>query len=402
MSRPRRRIFGPLFYSTLILAVLVGGYSVVSRLGLLINDWYEVRVQVEMLRGAHSSSRETAVVLLASRGPEVLVPILLEAVHDTRADVRALACRSLAGTQTDPSVVVPTMIVAAGDVQAEVRAEAARGMASVAQNSAIVLVSTAGSPRGLAPELRKSCVESLRRLLKDQSSQVRVEAASSLAVYGTDPAAAADLIVATSDEDRAVRLAAARGLLKVNGPSDRSAARTLIALVSDRDPVPDRLAVMDVLKNTSEAVQDQAAAALGELLSHRDALALPDVIDCLSDAGIRGRAVISGLEGLLMDDDPALRTKAAMAIVTLEGQSRTRAVEILVRTVADPAAPQDARESAIARLREAKSEALEGATPDLIRQLGDSNAVVRQNALSLLSMIVDESPAKMPSPADGK
>jgi uncharacterized protein (UPF0147 family) len=74
-------------------------------------------------------------------------------------------------------------------------------------------------------------------------------------------------------------------------------------------------------------------------------------------------------------------------------------VEILVRMVADPTVPRDVRESAIPWLREANSAALARATPDLIRQLGDGNSVIRQNAINLLSMIVDETPAEMPGPA---
>jgi HEAT repeat protein len=402
MSRPRRRIFGPLFYSTLIVAVVVGGYSVVTRLGLWINDWYEVRVLAQTLRGGNPESRETAKLLLAARGPKVFVPILLDTVHDTSAPVRAMACRSLVSAGADPSVVIPILIAAAGDVEEEVRLEAARGLARVAEDGSLVIVSRSGSPGELAPGLRKLCVESLRRLLKDRSSQVRVEAVSALSVYGSEPAVAADLVAATGEEDRAVRLAAARGLLKVNGAGDRSAAQTLIALVCDPDAVPDRLAVMDVLKNTSQAVQDQAVAALVELLSHRDPLVLPDLIDCLSGSGIRARAVVSALEGLLNDEDPALRSKAAMAIVTIERQASPRVVDVLVRMVADPTVPQDGRESAIPFLRGANSSALTRATPDLIRQLGDGNAVVRQNALSLLSMIVDETPAEMPAPTDGR
>jgi HEAT repeat protein len=175
MSRPRRRVFGRLFYSTLILTVLVGAYTVVLRLGALINDRYEVHAPVEMLRGAHPASRERATELLAARGREVLVPILLETAHDERAEVRAMACRSLAGAGADPSVVIPTLIAAAGDVQEEVRIEAARGLAS--EHALRVSVSRSGPPGGLVPDLRKLCVESLRQLLKDRSSQVRADLA---------------------------------------------------------------------------------------------------------------------------------------------------------------------------------------------------------------------------------
>ena len=93
-------------------------------------------------------------------------------------------------------------------------------------------------------------MQALRRLLKDRSSAVRTAAAEALAGFGPDPAAAADLIAATGDLDRAVRFAASVALLKLNGPTDSPAARTLVALVADPDAVPDRLAIFEVLKRT--------------------------------------------------------------------------------------------------------------------------------------------------------
>ena len=129
---------------------------------------------------------------------------------------------------------------------------------------------------------------------------------------------------------------------------------------------------------------------------------LPDVIDCLSDAGIRARPVVPVLEGLLNDKKSGLRSRAGLAIVAIEGQASPRAVEILVQMVADPKIPQSDRESAIAQLRGANSASLAKPSSDLIRQLGDSDVDVRQNAFSLLSMIIDETRALMPVPALGK
>lgn len=91
-----------------------------------------------------------------------------------------------------------------------------------------------------------------------------------------------------------------------------------------------------------------------------------------------------------------------MAIVVIEGQASPKAVDILVRTIADPTISQENRESAVPWLRGANSAALAKATPDLIRQLGDANVGVRQSAVSLLGMIVDETRALVPSPAARK
>jgi hypothetical protein len=82
--------------------------------------------------------------------------------------------------------------------------------------------------------------------LKDQASMNRVAAADSLGEFGPDSEAVADLVVAaTADNERDVRLAAARALLKANGANHRSAGRTLVALVADPEPIADRRAVLE-------------------------------------------------------------------------------------------------------------------------------------------------------------
>ena len=55
--------FGPLFYSTLTLALLVGGYSVISKLAPGITERREVRSLAEQLGSAEPRSREKAAEL---------------------------------------------------------------------------------------------------------------------------------------------------------------------------------------------------------------------------------------------------------------------------------------------------------------------------------------------------
>ena len=93
---------------------------------------------------------------------------------------------------------------------------------------------------------------------------------------------------------------------------------------------------------------------------------------------------------------------AGLAIVAIEGQESPRSIATLIRMVADPTLPQDGRESAISLLQEANKAALVRATPDLIRQLGDDNSLVRQHAVSLLSMIIEDTRAEMPVPTSTK
>jgi HEAT repeat protein len=402
MSRPRRRVFGPLFYSSLIITVLVGGYSVVLRLGSMLSEWHEVRSLGQMLRAADPRTREMAATLLERQGAEISTPLLLDLARDARGEVRALACRSLVMGSTDASIVVPVLAAAASDDQEEVRREAAHSLGRVGWLAAMGSRSSAGAPGLLVAALRAESVRALRRLLKDRSSAVRTAAAEALAELGPDPEAAADLIAATDDLDRAVRFAASVALLKVNGRTDGAATRALVALVADPDGVPDRPAIFEVLKRASVDVQNQAVDALVALLAHGDPSVFADVITCVSAAGPRARAALPALEGLFDGDDPGLRSSAGLAIVAIEGQESPRSIATLIRMIADPTLPQDGRESAIPLLRGVNSAALARATPDLIRQLGDGNAEVRQHAVSLLSMIIDDTRALIPVPTSTK
>jgi HEAT repeat protein len=372
-----------------------------------------------------------------AQGAEISVPILREAARDPRGEVRALACHCLAEGGGDSSVSVPLLIAAADDGQEDVRLEAARGLGQVARSGSILkgVRSPSGASGGLTPAMRDDALRILRRLLKDPSSRTRAEAAGALGEFGPDSAVAADLTAAAGDDDRAVRLAAARALIKLNGPDDHTAARTLVALVASPDAVPDRAEVLQVVKTMSEAVQDRAVAALVELLSRADPDVAPDVIACLPGAGRPARAALPALEALLNGPEPGLRADAGMAIVAIEGQENPqvvpsgfnggmsggagmammgmsggagvaipatagrvnpRVVSVLVRIVADAEVQRDTRANALGMVLAINPAAPAKATPDLVRQLADRDPNVRRTALDLLSGIIDVAPAELP------
>jgi hypothetical protein len=290
-------------------------------------------------------------------------------------------------------------------------------------------------------------------MLKDPSSRIRAEAAGALGEFGPDPALVADLTAAAGDDDRAVRLAAARALIKINGSDDPTAARTLVALVASPDAVPDRLQVLQAVRTMSEAVQDRTVAALVGLLSHGDPDIVPDVIACLPEAGARARAALPALEALLNDPEPGLRAGAGMAIVAIEGRehgqalldgasggmsmgggagmgmsmammSRSagmgmsggagtaspasagpvnpRVVSVLVRIVADAGVQEDMRANAIGMVMGIDPAALAKVTPDLVRQLAVRDPNVRRTAVNLLSMIIDVAPVELPAASGPK
>src|SRR5262249_34481168 len=202
MSRPRRRLFGPLTYSTLVLALLVAIYDVV----LNAPQWLEgaskalyerraVQSLADSLRVADPALRERAARQLMARGPDVYKPVLRDAAGDPRGEVRALACRFLVEGWSEPSEVVPMLTAGGGDGQGLARRGAAQGMGRLAQGGRI-RPGSGSLPGAPAPAQRDDVLRTLRRLLKDSSSLVRAEAARSLALFGPDPAIAADLVAA--------------------------------------------------------------------------------------------------------------------------------------------------------------------------------------------------------------
>jgi HEAT repeat protein len=438
-----------LFYSTLVVALLAGIYAAVLNLeglGRAFDERREAASLAEGLRSTDPAAREQAAKRLVGKGSEVSMPIFWEAARDPRGEVRALAFRSMVEGGGDPSRLFPALIAATADGHEFVRLESARGLGQLTRSLSLLkgLRSPSGTPGGLTTAQRDDSVRTLRRLLKDPSSLVRAEAAGVLGDFGADPSACTDLAAAAGDDDRAVRLAAARSLLKVHGPGDRTAARALIAMLGDPGPVPDRPEILRVIKGMSDAVQDQAVAALVGLLSRGDPAVIPDVLACLPMAGPRAKAALPALEAMLDHAEPALRAGAGMAIVAIEGgedipgavnapsagmsmamvggggmggaagmsmmsggagivpsasvgKANPRVVAVLVRILGDAGVPPEMRANALGMAQAMAPAALAKATPDLIRQLADPNPNVRRAALDLLSVIIDATPAELPA-----
>ncbi len=245
-------------------------------------------------------------------------------------------------------------------------------------------------------------ITALRRLLKDRDGTTRVAAAAALELFGPDPETVADLGAATSDTERAVRLAVAQALLKVNGPNDPAASRTLVALVADPEPVADRRAVLDVVLSASIEVQDQVAFALAGLLDDIDVSIDGDVMECLTAMGPKARAAMPAIERLLDRADPVQRAGAAIALATVGAKSTPNVIPNLLKVVGDLSVPVEWRQSALGKIIEIDEAKVVLATPILIEQLASKNVEVRENAVEMLRGIISERPAELPVPAGAK
>jgi HEAT repeat protein len=350
-----------------------------------------VRALAAALRGDDSAAREAAAWRLLQKGPGVFLPAMLAAARDRRAGVRALACQRLVNAWADPRDVAPALAAAADDGTDMVRLEATRALGRLPALASSPNRSPTGRPGRLAPATRAKCIGAMRRLLRDCSSAVRAEAAGALAEFGADPAAVADLAAAAGDPDRAVRFAAARALLRVNGSGDRVAAEALVGLVADPRPARDRIDVV-ALRDASDEARGRAYAALSDLLSRADPSVRPEVIFCLMADGDRARVALPSLEALLDDRDPDVRALAGNAIAFVDPGNNTRAAALLARTATDVRVRLGTRWEAVDFLRVADWAALAVVTSVLYRQLEDDIADVRRAARSLLS-VAEEPPA---------
>ena len=280
-------MFGPLFYTTVTAAVLLTACVQLVSFKPMFTVWLQERSLVRSLQSNDSREREAAVLALMRNGSTRIVPLLLEAAHDSRSERRVLACRYLIIACTKPEDVVAILVAAASDADPSVRFEAASSFGRVVDGGVFGGVSQFVSTplTTTAVDLRAASIAALRRLLQDQESKTRVAAAEALGHFGRDAGSAADLAAATGDEERDVRLAAAQALLRINGSSDPAAGRTLMSLVADPEPIADRRAVLDVVLSASTEVQDQAAVALGARLNADDISINADVMDCLAAMG---------------------------------------------------------------------------------------------------------------------
>jgi HEAT repeat protein len=399
MSRPgRKRIFGPLLYSTVTIAVIVTLVVQIETGWPLVAEWLREQSLTRSLHGADASAREEAVAELLQNGSAKARAYLLEAAHDSRAEQRALACRQLITSGVLAAVVVPILVASANDADPNVRHEAAQALGRLVAMGAPLAVQFNPSPaRDEVTRLRAESLQALHLLLKDQEGFIRLAAALALGAIGTDPKTAAALARATEDPDRDVRMAVAGALLKVSGPNDRAAGRVLAALVADREPISDRRAVLGVVMSADQHTQDLAAAALAASLADADTSTVPDIMECLLAMGPRARAAAPALERFLKEEDPIQRASATIALATIGGKSIPGVIPGLIAVIGDPGVSTESRYHALEKLQELDATMPRKATPPLIRQLASPDFKIRQAALSLLSGIIAETPAELPA-----
>lgn len=385
-------MFGPLFYTTAAIATVLLG---IRGIGLLREVWRErneIQGWIAGLKAPNENTRTLSASHLLAKSPEVAMSNLVEATRDPRGEVRTSAYRALINEWTD-APAIEALWDAAKDGRTEMRRVAAQALGNVPLFESLWKVRARSDSEGW----RRRSLAVLRRLLKgDGASTVREAAAVSLAKFGRESATIDTLAAATNDPDPAVRLASAQALFNLNGPDDQLAVKTLVDLVADPEPIPDRVAIMEVLQGTDSAARERAIVALIGRLAGDDPALDQDVIACLSMGGTQAHVAVAVLEKLVANDDPGTRLAAGMAIVSILGQDHEKSIAALLDIIVDPPIDQESRNNAIGMVRWSKPKALTNVTPTLILQLGAKSETVRMDACALLSDILQSVPAVMP------
>jgi len=188
------------------------------------------------------------------------------------------------------------------------------------------------------------------------------------------------LLRAVGDVDAEVRLVALQSLASVASCADKKMplAQTLRSALNDPEAAV-RLAAVGVSVRTDETDRTKFDA-VRPLLSDRDLKARTEVVAALSDLPTERPQTVPLLAGLLKDDEPAIRQKAAESLGELRA---TAAEESLVAALKDQARPvQIAAAKALGTMGE---KAGLKALMDLARQAPDG--MVRLECVRSLSAV---------------
>jgi hypothetical protein len=327
--RQRRPVFGPLLYSTLVVAAIVMTFIAALRLGGVVDGELDQPIAVS---------------------PDTLVASNIGNLENERWETRFASAKALGDAllQYGP-----------GDINAGYRGDA---------------------------------LLALRKVLGDPAAPVRAQAAEILGnspQFGR--LATAELILAMDDSDPSVRLAAARALLQVKPNSPGPALRVLSALLTDPAPSSDRLTIVILMRSEGgiSGAENAAKALVSMLSSSNDVLRL-DGLKCIAALGYDAPQLLPDLEPLLDSADLDTRCTAAVAVARLTADSIPPPAW-LIGCVADAltnvALPASLREEALQQLYRLSPSSLGRCGRALARQLDHQDFQVRLEAATLLHTI---------------
>jgi HEAT repeats len=380
--KQRRRRFGPLFYVTCVVALLVLASRPFWELGA---DHYRARQLVGRLHDTDPDRREATGGLLQLGS--VARPWVLRAMGDADPQVRRNACSILVQTAPDrPEEALTALLVAAKDTDASVRAAA---MWQLEQ-----FVARYGDlPDG---KLREQALRALGDSLDDVSALVRRSAALMLTNVGpVGRPTVSNLDRALDGPDKALRVIVAAALLRIDAQVTRARViAALSAMLTDQSIRMDHYQLVHTLIEAQG--QESTAAMLIPHIKNPDLAvriqAVNDLTTQCSDSKALRQVM---LEAAFTSDDASLRGEAAVFVLKHEPAMISRAIDALADRLADP---DGCDVNLIMRAREVSPRAIKALASTLGERLArESKPASRTSAMIALGAIGPDAVSAVPA-----
>ncbi len=322
MAKSRRR-FGPLFYATSAVALVLLVSCPFWQAGTSqLAAWRLTR----QLRGASPSDRREAAAGLMRLGPAA-TSWVIGAMRDGDPLVREQACSVVVYTVPErPDEALAALLVAAKDSTPAVRATA------VAQLE--TLLSRYGSRAD--PGTRERALRGLCESLDDESAQVRRTVVVSLFTLGPKArGVVGELDRILNGTDRALRVFAAEAMLRIDpdATSPRvSAAMSSLLLDQSVRMEYDRLVRVLIRAQGEEAT----AAMLIPILKHPDRETRSLALFYLTERCPGAKALRPAMIEVLANPDGGMREEAALYFLKTEPGMAAKAIEALAQQIVNP------------------------------------------------------------------
>jgi len=344
--------------------------------------------------------RERLAYVGGSAGANVLLPLLVAALHNADADVRSNAALSLGKLGQASPDVIAALVTALHDADGILCSIAARSLAHLGQASPEATAALFTALHNADADIRSSATESLGYLgqaspeviaallttLHDADARVRSTAAESLGHLGQlSPEAIAALLTALHDPEAYVRITAAASLGHL-GQLSPEAIAALIAALHDPNAYV-RFSAAESLGHLGQ-LSPEAIAALLTALHDADAYVRSAAAESLGHLGQTSPEALAALIAALHDSNADVRISAAESLGHL-GQLSPEAITALLTALHD--ADPSVRFSAARSLGHLGQTSLEAITA-LLTTLHDADARVRFSAARSLAQLGQTSP----------
>lgn len=394
MAGARRRRFGPLFYATAGVAVLLLGSQPLWEPAM---QRYRAWQLTRQLGDPSEPVRREAVAELVQIGPAATWWVV-RASRDPAVPVRLLCCTILGRlVSAGDGAAAEALLAATRDADASVRAAAVSQMVPIVGGI------------GFAEEggLKGKALRSLGAALDDPDPNVRQTSAWALAILGPKARPAIpDLERALDGPDKALRPLVAEILLNLDLEAMRPRViAALSKLLADTSIPNQHWRLLSVLNQAQGP--EATAAMLTPLVRHAD---LQTRVQALNDlAGLYGgveSARSTMIEGLmkpvmiegLTSDDGNVRGTAALFLLKHDPALAAKAIETLAEQMVDPIEGSYNSEYLLWQIRETSPDAMAPLAKSLVERLQRARKPdSRLNAIMSLGEIGPEARCAIPA-----